>query len=121
MEKYICEQCGGSINPVTMKCEYCGTQYKSHNNQIIRVETFYNPVKTLNAGCRISKFDVECIGADNAAKHITNRLSAMFAQEIQDIIQLDALYDPERMEYNIHGMLKVVIPEQKSTYPFDRY
>lgn len=117
MEKYICEQCGGSINPVTMKCEYCGTQYKSHNNQIIRVETFRNPVKTLCAECRISKFDVANIGSDNAARHITNRLSAMFAQEIEDIIQLDAVYDPARMEYHIHGMLKVVIPEQKSTYP----
>jgi hypothetical protein len=24
---YICRNCNGHINPITMKCEYCDTQY----------------------------------------------------------------------------------------------
>ena len=24
---YICKNCNGHINPATMKCEYCDTQY----------------------------------------------------------------------------------------------
>lgn len=33
MEKYICECCGGSINPETMKCEFCGTYYKGNSKK----------------------------------------------------------------------------------------
>ena len=28
LRPYICKQCGGTINPATLKCEYCGTRYE---------------------------------------------------------------------------------------------
>lgn len=32
MEKLTCTQCGASINPDTLKCEYCGTVFVSNDN-----------------------------------------------------------------------------------------
>ena len=51
MDKYICSCCGGKINRITMTCEYCGTQYEEKHDNLIRIETFRNPVETL--GCDI--------------------------------------------------------------------
>ena len=32
MKKLTCTQCGASINPVTLTCEYCGSVYLNSDN-----------------------------------------------------------------------------------------
>ena len=32
MFSLICEKCGGAINPITLCCEYCETQYKENDS-----------------------------------------------------------------------------------------
>lgn len=59
---YKCDCCGAPINPATMKCEYCGTQYQHRGGNIVRIETFRNPVHTLAVENRISMFDVKALG-----------------------------------------------------------
>lgn len=45
MERLQCACCGGTIDPITYKCDYCGMSYE--NNHIIpyRVEVTHLPIK----------------------------------------------------------------------------
>lgn len=39
LKPYICKCCGGRINVVKMRCEYCGTDYEDNSLKRIKFET----------------------------------------------------------------------------------
>ncbi len=102
MDKYICDCCGGQFDISTMKCPYCGTQYKKDDDHIIRIETFRNPVKTFSACVEVT--DKE--GLDYAL----NVLSKELAKAIPSVMEVRTEYDPRSMTNRVSGRIKVVQP-----------
>ncbi len=114
MDKYICSCCGGKVNRVTMTCEYCGTQYKEENNNLIRLETFRNPVQTLAAKFQISH---EHILQDPKmiSEYAIKRLANNFADVIAPYMDVYHSYDPCTKTHSLDARIKVVIPINKPT------
>ena len=130
--KYICECCGGKINRATMTCEYCGTQYKEdpHRDGIIRVETFRNPIHTYVKLAKIPKEEImrmsDSMGVEAATRHVTDcvmrEMARQFAECIMQDMSMEYRNDTFSNQYIARGTIKVVSPEQDSTYPtFDDY
>lgn len=121
MKKYICECCGGTINPATLKCEYCGTCYRDENDSIIKIETFHNPVKVYEAECAIPDYVAR---NENASEFILNRLANQLATRLVENmdIQIAENYNPRDMEIKVRGRVKVIVPERHSDFSlFDKY
>ena len=116
LKLYKCECCGGNINRATLKCEYCGTQYKDdQNDAIIRIETFRNPVDTYTAAVRFCDEDIHTIGPDKiseiAIKELTHKLSDCIAQNMV----ISHYYEPSSRSHSIRGDIKVIRPVEGSS------
>lgn len=49
MKKLICPCCGAPINREKRKCEYCGVEFEIEEDKIVKIASFYNPVKEFTA------------------------------------------------------------------------
>ena len=130
--KYVCECCGGKVNRATMTCEYCGTQYKEdpRRDGIIRLETFRNPVHTYVKLAKIPKEEImrmsDAMRVESATRYVTDyvmrEMARQFAECIMQDISMEYQNDTFTNQYIARGTLKVVSPEQESTYPtFEDY
>lgn len=111
-DKYICTCCGGRINRATMTCEYCGTQYKYEFEQVMRIETYHNPVTTIMGGCVIPRHEAHCIGAENMAEMAMSRIQGEIAAALTDVMRYDIEFDPQIMAYRVRGQMRAVIPQE---------
>lgn len=108
MDKYICECCGGHINPRTMKCEYCGTQYKKEYDNYVRIETFQNPVITLKSRVMLDR-DVPL---EVASRYALEELTRELARNLTPFLVTESMYHPDTMLTEVNGMIKIVKPEK---------
>ena len=118
MIKYICDCCGGKINPQTMECEYCGTQFREDflNDTVIRIETFKNPVETLKAAVVLPEEHVKAIGTEHASEFITKELSHKLSEGLAHYMVLENRFDPYRLVYVTSATVKVVVPKNGFEY-----
>jgi len=112
VNKYICECCGGQINPRTMQCEYCGTHYKKEDGQVLRIETFQGKVQTFKSALDIDddyliRYPKEA--SEIAIHQVANELASMIAPYCEYEIE-DA---PFRRQKRLHAMIKIVEPMNK--------
>lgn len=114
MKKLICERCGGSINPQTYRCEYCGTQYvKEEKTDVIHIQTFQKPVRVLKARMEIPSEEVRCIGEDQISKMAIRHLSANLADSLADMMRLEVEYDPCERIHIVTSTIRVVEPDYR--------
>ena len=83
--KYKCSCCGGNLNRATMTCEYCGTRYKEEYGNVIRFETFQNPVRTLNSRIVLDEFAIKAQPKEYS-EHVIKALAREFAECIAPYI-----------------------------------
>lgn len=111
MEALICKNCGAAINPSTMKCEYCGTQYKRDHEQIIKVETYQNPCKVYKTQMMIPEEEIKHLGEEEIAKIAINTLSRNLAEAIKPNMEIHQEYDPMNMHQVITARVRIVEPK----------
>lgn len=58
LRPYICKQCGGTINPSTLKCEYCGTPYRDESLRRITISQVAPGQNTIRAEVRIDRYSM---------------------------------------------------------------
>ncbi len=112
MEKYVCDCCGGTINPLTMTCEYCGTKYKRDDDwaKPIRIETYQNPVRTYTARVGIDAYDVRNNDPEIISRIAVEELSRELSKVIAPNMVIESQRDIRYGGYNIYGTIKVVTP-----------
>lgn len=124
LEKLVCQCCGGTINRVTMSCEYCGTKYlMKDNTPTIRIETFKNPIREVCTKTIIPDYMINKMSNETFHEHVVKQAVNNLAESIADCVNFDTEYDPGNMSYTVHASLKVVVPKEKSTnfFPWGRW
>ena len=117
--KYKCSCCGGHINRSTMICEYCGTRYEDNNGDVIRIETFQNPVRTLASQIAVDKF-LAIKSPQEYSEFAVKTLARQFADVIVPYMELQCLDDPISLKLLLSARLKVIEPINKATDVFLR-
>lgn len=87
-EAYICDRCGGHINRATMQCEYCGTRFREENDNVIRIETFRNPVREFSVKAVIPDFYVREMGCEAASRICMNELTQKMAECLPQLMNV---------------------------------
>ena len=113
MDKYICECCGGKVNRATMTCEYCGTQYKEEDNNLIRFETYRNPIQKLVVS---ASYPEEAFKENpkEMAEYAIRNMSYKFAECIAPYMVMATEYEPEYHKRRIYGQIRIVVPKEGS-------
>lgn len=106
----ICTQCGAPINRERMICEYCGTKYEVRDDHILRIETYQEPIVTLESVCSIDKRVVDSVGPDKAAAVICGKMAVEMADKLNAFIDLKVQEDPYLNTIIAHGRVRVLPP-----------
>jgi hypothetical protein len=113
MKAYICQCCGGTINPRTMKCEYCDTPYKmDYDDRLVRIETYRNPVDTIAARTMIPDELIKALGPERASERAVNILVRELSECISQYMVLESEYRPAMNAHMISARMKVVVPKE---------
>lgn len=120
MHKLICECCGAPLNPVTLICEYCGTPHKrdkSAPEQVMRIETFQQPVVTLGANYVINDIIAQ-YDPQVASKIAIEAISRRIAESITPYISFRSYMDGGLRGNGaiVKGTIKVVKPISNFTW-----
>ena len=116
MNKYICECCGWHIDSRTMTCEYCGTKFKRDNDDVIRIETFRNPVKTFTACVDISDDDLASYDGKTIAQWAINSLVSKLSESLYDNMIVEDVHDIAYLKHRIRGTIKLVEPKESPRF-----
>ena len=114
MEKYKCSCCGGNINRATMICEYCGTKYKKEYGDIIRIETFTNPVRTLASQMALDNYALK-LNPKEYSEYAIRELAVEFAECLVPFMDIHSSIDSNRGQMILDARIKVVEPINKPT------
>ena len=113
MEAYVCKCCGGTVDPHTMTCEYCGTHYQ-HDiapwDKPLRIETYTNPVQTLGAKVFINGAHIQMLGEKAASELAVRQMMNALADQLAPYLVISAEPNPEYCGYDVIGMMKVIRP-----------
>ena len=114
MKALICTQCGGRINPETMRCEYCGTRYE-HTEDLARpLRITYSP--EVRAQILQSQFamDNQMINfvsdADEIARIVHSRITAQLAEALEPYVEYTVQEDPAYRMQVVRGRVRVLPP-----------
>lgn len=112
MQKYICDCCGGKIDLITLKCEYCGTQYKNEFDNLIKIETFTNPVDTYKGRVIISRQTLKQMGETVASEYVINTLTRELSKAIASNMVIELRNDIGLDAQIFDRTIKVIRPER---------
>jgi len=109
MKRYVCECCGASINLRSLKCDYCGTQYKNEDSGIFRVLHYQAPIDTYTSTVTVSNLDLETMG-EKSGEIISNMLARNLTEAIKQNISISVRNNLPFNNQIFRGIIKVVKP-----------
>lgn len=109
MKRYVCECCGGNISLHSLRCEYCGTQYKDETYDLVRIQYSQEPIDTCGAIVTVSDLDLECMG-EKAGEIIADILANRLTDVIKRNISINVKNKPQEHCQQFIGRIKTVRP-----------
>lgn len=114
MKALECKNCGGRINPTTLVCEYCGTQYQRDFADVpvqrLVVESYRPEVKALMAQVEVSEFALRDIPPERIAEFTIKDIARSLADALVPYIELETLRRPDLATQIIKGRVRVIEP-----------
>ena len=114
MEPLICKQCGAAINRSTMRCEYCGTQYKIENQLPVRVYVDRPQVQTLEAELSMGKEFVAGVSEKELHSFVSHNIAMKLAEALEPNVEyMVRADDPIFGLYVVRGRVRILPPGYK--------
>lgn len=110
--RYVCECCGGKVNPDTLTCEYCGTKYKLdyYANNFLRRETFQAPVDRFACKVVMDQRNLYTLGPEKASEFAIHKIASQMAKGLIPMIKYNVDYDPCDCTYTYFGEIRAIRP-----------
>lgn len=108
-EALTCVHCGAPINRVTMKCEYCGTAYREDHGDILKIETYTNPVKEFKACMLVNEFGLRY--GKEYMRYCIEQLANQMLPAVVEGMAIRTAYNDRTGQQKIEGRIRIVIPE----------
>ena len=103
----ICDCCGGTINPRTMRCEFCETPYKREVAGIVELRR--SGEKTLTTSFSIDRRALREEGAP-IMEYCLNNMAGKMAEQLMPFCDFASRYEPESDRIYMSARLRVVEP-----------
>jgi hypothetical protein len=122
LRPYICKQCGGQIDPATMRCEYCNTYHDDPALRRLTISTRVPGEYTIRAEVALDRYGIE-YNPEGARDHALRELRNQIADGLLAYMKIttSTSFDPKWMANTeiIRGEVRVVDPS--FTPSFGRY
>lgn len=101
----ICKCCGGTINPRTMKCEYCDTSYRRHVDGIIEI---HRP----GEDCLTSAFSIDrhALREEGAPlmRYCLDKMAHKMAEQLLPYCEFTSRYEPGIDSIELRSRVRVI-------------
>jgi len=115
MKALECKNCGGRINPKTLQCEYCGTQYREEfADSPIRplvIQSQPADIKVLATQVSVSDEMIHRVPPERIAEFTMEDITRGLAEALAPFVKVETMYDPRMMTQIIRGSIRVVEPD----------
>lgn len=114
MKSLKCISCGAPVKMSPMYyddyyvCEYCGQRYKNENDRIIKVETYTNPVRTIECKECISQDVLEFYRPDQISEIMMKSITRNLADSLAPFMRIEQEYDPACMKHTITARIRLI-------------
>jgi hypothetical protein len=111
LRPYICERCGGTVNPATLKCEYCGTPYKDESLKHITITQQVPGQHTIRAEVRVEREFMQ-YDPERARDFTLSKLREQIADGLLGFMKITTSNDYGWEDHTeiIRGEVKVIDP-----------
>lgn len=112
LRPYVCKQCGGTINPATLKCEYCGTRYEDESLKRITITTQTPGQHTIRAQIHLDR-ELIRYNPERARDYALGQLREQIADGLLGYMKITTSKDISRWGDQveiIRGEVKVIEP-----------
>ena len=110
MKPFICECCGGQVDPAAMKCEYCGTTYRlDENYKPIMIQTYMAPIHTFGMKTKIDPIDFSLYGR-NYTDMVVREISKGLAERLLPYIEYRIQPNFEGPGLDLYSTIRVCEP-----------
>lgn len=106
MRELTCKNCGGRINPATMRCEYCGTQYEQSYDRIVFVSD--RKAEVLQAKALIDNDMIQLMGEETVSKYAIDQLALKLAEGLKKCMDVTVQARPELGSQEIRASVRVL-------------
>lgn len=109
-----CNNCGAALDPKTLKCSYCGSQYERKNQGAFThyIQTCPASTQVLRAKARIPDLAIMCGGdPEELAEHARRKIVHSLAEALTPYIKFDTMRDPLTQSQIIGGTIRVIEPD----------
>lgn len=105
-----CQNCGANINRITLRCDFCGTEYESHND---RIKIVLDRPGVHRIRCQ-TKVDMECMrhSPEKVRDYVLRDMREQIADGLLAYMKMTTseCYDPMSLCQIIRGEVRVVDP-----------
>ena len=110
IKPFICECCGGQVDPAAMKCEYCGTTYRlDENYKPIMIQTYSAPIHTFAVNTKIDSTLLSLYGRDYTDR-VVREISGQLAERLLPYIEYRIQPNIEDIGLNLYSTVRVCEP-----------
>lgn len=113
MKELKCKNCGGRVDPNTLRCEYCGTQYARDRSNVLRVETFPAKVDVLCSEVVFPEYMFLCDDPEPVTEYAVKSLCHSFTERLLPYMEIKDMHDPATLERHLKAYLRVARPGAK--------
>lgn len=105
---YRCKYCGGYVNPATMKCEYCDTQYEFPKLEVLTIKP---GVQTLCTKMSVDNNLAQYYNKKEYDEFIKQRLAEGFLSFIKDNMKITETFDARSLTKSYYATMDFIIKE----------
>ena len=114
LKPYVCTQCGGKVNPATLRCEMCGTVFKDASDRgYATLQVVHPGAHTLVVSREIDDEMFMLFGAEEVSKRAIEDMAHQFAKTIAPFMTVRTEQNPYRHTTQMRGMIRVLDPEYR--------
>lgn len=110
LRPYICKQCNGTVNPATLKCEYCGTRYESDSLKRIVISSKI-PGQTKISAEVVIDTEVMRDAPERMRDYALHELRDQLADGLLAYMRVTTNHDYRNMTEIIRGEVRVLEPD----------
>ena len=116
MKAMICSQCGGSINRVTMRCEYCGTRYFEAGGELRVMHYQGQRPEVLHVDVELRTELLASIrDAHDVSRLAYSEITRRLAEALEPYVEYEIRENPFLCTHQVRGRVRVLPPAFKFT------
>ena len=111
MKPMICTQCGGRVNPYTMRCEYCGTSFKREDNTnplVVKINT--QRADVLGVDTIVDNRLAESLPSEEITRIIHSEITRKLAEGLEPYVEYTVMEEPMFNHHVVKGRIRVLPP-----------